>query len=92
MILMCFNIKIASCDGQTTSNIGINNWYAQGQLYAGAQGSIGLHVDVWFYEGNIEIASIGGAILLEVGLPNPTWMSGTFAGMIPCIRWSNYNS
>lgn len=70
----------ASCDGQTTSNIGINNWYAQGQLYAGAQGSIGLHVDVWFYEGNVEIASIGGAILLEVGLPNPTWMSGTFAG------------
>jgi len=70
----------ASCDGIATRNIGIDNWYAQGRVYAGAQGSIGLHVDVWFYEGNVEIASIGGAVLLEVGLPNPTWMSGTFAG------------
>ena len=70
----------ASCDGQNTRNIGINNWYARGQVYAGAEGSIGLHVDVWFYEGNIEIASIGGAILMEVGLPNPTWMSGKFSG------------
>ncbi len=70
----------ASCDGINTRTIGIDNWYAQGQVYAGARGSIGLHVDVWFYEGNIEIASIGGAVLLEVGLPNPTWMTGTFAG------------
>jgi hypothetical protein len=70
----------ASCDGINTRTIGIDNWYAQGQVYAGARGSIGMHVDVWFFEGNIEIASISGAVLLEVGLPNPTWIAGRFAG------------
>jgi hypothetical protein len=64
------------CEGETTP-IGVNGWYAQGSLYAYLYGSVGLHVDMWFVEGDFEIASITAGAMLAAGLPNPTWGKGS---------------
>ncbi len=60
--------------------IGINGWYANGQVYAYLQGSIGLHVDFFFYKADIEVLSLGLAAVLQAKLPNPTWMRGIVGG------------
>lgn len=57
--------------------MGYNGWYAMGQLYAYLAADLGVHVKIGklinekikFFSGKI-----GG--LLEVGLPNPTWVEG----------------
>lgn len=40
------NVEGRTCEGRTS--IGINNWYASGQMYAFVQGTIGLYVDIAF--------------------------------------------
>jgi hypothetical protein len=60
--------------------IGINGWYASGQMYAYLSASIGLHVDLWFKEGNFNILSLSGGALLEGAGPNPTWVKGMVEG------------
>lgn len=69
-----------SCEGQSSGNIGINGWYATGQVYSYLNASIGMHVDVWFTSGNFEILSVSAAAMLSAGLPNPTWIQGTIGG------------
>lgn len=68
-----------SCDGRS-GEMGINGWYATGQVYAYLNASIGMHVDVWFTSGDYEILSLNSAAMLEAGLPNPTWMKGAIGG------------
>lgn len=68
-----------SCDGRS-GELGINGWYATGQVYAYLNASIGMHVDVWFTSGDYEILSLNSAAMLEAGLPNPTWMKGAIGG------------
>lgn len=68
-----------SCAG-SNSTIGINGWYAMGQMYAYVSASIGMHVDVWFTEGDFEILSGAFAAVLQGGLPNPSWVKGAVAG------------
>ncbi|HET9054125.1 MAG TPA: hypothetical protein VFM90_08135, partial [Cyclobacteriaceae bacterium] len=58
---------------------GINNWYAIGQLYAYLNADVGVHVDVWFYEGDLSLCSVEAGAILNGGLPNPTWAQGRFA-------------
>jgi len=58
---------------------GINDWYAIGQLYAYLAADVGVHVDVWFYEGDLSLCSVEAGALLNGGLPNPTWAEGRFA-------------
>lgn len=66
---------------ETGEKIGINGWYAQGQLYAFVEGTIGIDINVFkkikIHE---EILSIGAAVLLEARLPNPFWLRGTVGG------------
>lgn len=69
--------------------MGINGYYANGQVYAGLSGDIGLDVDLFFYKGKFSLAKLQAALLLEGGLPNPIWVKGTarmsyevFGGMI----------
>ena len=64
------------CGGTTG---GINNWYAIGQLYAYLKADVGVHVDVWFYEGDLSLCSVEAGAILDGGLPNPTWAAGRFA-------------
>jgi hypothetical protein len=69
----------ARCEGMDGS-LGINGWYANGQIYSALSASIGLHVDLWFTEGNYEILSLNGGALLQGAGPNPTWLSGNVGG------------
>ncbi len=68
-----------TCEGRS-GELGINGWYATGQVYAYLNASIGMHVDVWFTSGNFEILSLNTAAMLEAGLPNPTWIKGAIGG------------
>ncbi|MCK9451914.1 MAG: hypothetical protein M0Q90_09510 [Bacteroidales bacterium] len=70
-----------SCDGvNPVTNLGINNWYAQGQIYAYVYASLGIHVDVWFAEGTFNIFRGEAGAALASGLPNPTWATGAIGG------------
>ncbi len=68
-----------TCEGRSGS-IGINGWYAIGQIYAYVNASIGLHVDLWFTEGDYEILNLAVGAALNGGGPNPTWMKGVVGG------------
>ncbi len=69
----------ARCEGME-GPLGINGWYAYGQIYSALSASIGLHVDLWFTEGNYEILNLNGGALLQGAGPNPTWLSGNVGG------------
>ncbi len=60
----------------TGAPLGINGWYASGQLYAYIQGSIGVYALGREYP----IMDIGAAALLQAKLPNPFWMRGVVGG------------
>ena len=68
-----------SCNG-SNNELGINGWYATGQVYAFLSASVGMHVDVWFASGNYEILSLNTAAMLQAGMPNPTWIKGAIGG------------
>ena len=65
---------------ETGEKIGVNGWYAQGQLYAFLEGTIGIDIDVFGVNIHQGILDIGAAVLLETKLPNPFWMRGTVGG------------
>ncbi|MFO7829030.1 MAG: hypothetical protein R6V23_10440, partial [Bacteroidales bacterium] len=69
----------ARCEGME-GPLGINGWYASGQIYSALSASIGLHVDLWFTEGNYEILNLNGGAILQGSGPNPTWLSGNVGG------------
>ncbi len=69
----------ARCEG-TGAPMGVNGWYARGQLYARLGLAVGIDVDLGFVSGRYEILSAEIAAILQAGLPNPTWMSGAFGG------------
>ncbi|MEL6355688.1 MAG: hypothetical protein AAFQ37_02030, partial [Bacteroidota bacterium] len=79
----------ARCAGNESSSepIGINGWYATGQIYAYLEGTIGLNVDVFGIKGKYSIIDLGAAALLQARLPNPEWMKGIVGG-----RYSILNS
>lgn len=68
-----------SCKGRS-STLGINGWYANGQAYAYAEGSIGIRVRIFFKKKNIEILKLSAAVVMQTKLPNPFWMKGTVGG------------
>ncbi|HEY6953080.1 MAG TPA: hypothetical protein VI758_11775, partial [Bacteroidota bacterium] len=67
------------CEG-ISGPVGINGWYATGQMYAYLNASVGIYVDLWFTSGEFEILDVGAAAVLQAGAPNPTWVSGSIAG------------
>lgn len=60
----------------TTSKIGLNNWYAQAQAYAYLDGALNLEYDFYFKSGSVEILKLLGALTLEAKFPNPSWFRG----------------
>ena len=61
----------------TRSSMGKNGWYAMGQLYAFLEAELGLHIKIGsLINRRIKLlyAGIGG--VLEMGLPNPSWVEG----------------
>ena len=67
------------CEGQT-ANIGINGWYANGQIYAYMSGSVGIKIKIFKIRKDINILSLGAASLLQAKFPNPFWMRGMVGG------------
>lgn len=68
-----------SCEGMS-GTMGLNGWYATGNIYAYLHAIIGMHVDVWFYEGDKKILDLMLAAILQGGAPNPTWLTGRVSG------------
>lgn len=71
------DVKGQSCTGH--SQIGKNNFYAMGQIYAMIDGSIGLSLNLGFWKGEITLLKAGMGALLQGGGPNPTWCYGLLA-------------
>ncbi|BDQ02020.1 hypothetical protein [Ignavibacterium sp.] len=70
-----------TCEGLPPGTpIGIDGWYATGQLYAYIQGDIGIYVDIWFTSGEFKIIEVGAAAAMQGGLPNPSWLKGACGG------------
>ncbi len=81
--VMMLNLgEAARCAGNENSSepIGINGWYATGQVWGYIEGAIGLHVDVFGVSGDFEILSLAAAAVLAAQLPNPMWMKGIVGG------------
>ncbi len=55
---------------------GYNNWYGMGQFYAAFHLDVGLHVDAWFFHGDVDLVTFDAVAVLQAGLPNPTWVDG----------------
>ncbi len=55
---------------------GLDGWYAEGQVYAGFEGDMGLYIDIFFYEGKISLLTLKAAMLINGGLPNPVYANG----------------
>jgi hypothetical protein len=68
----------AQCEGG--GPIGINGWYANGQVYAYLQGKIGIKVKVFRKNRKFDIIDLGAAAVLQAKLPNPVWMRGIVGG------------
>ena len=81
--VMMINLgEAARCAGNENdpNPIGVNGWYAMGQIWAYVEGAIGIKVNVFGIKGNFEILSIAAAAVLQAKLPNPMWMRGIVGG------------
>lgn len=65
----------ARCEG-SSGPIGINGWYATGQIYAYVRAAVGIKLG----SKRLPIAKLGLAALLQARLPNPVWARGMLAG------------
>jgi len=63
------------CQGQN-SPIGINGWYASGQIYAGIQGNVGIRVKIFGKKKEFNLVTLAVAAALQARLPNPFWARG----------------
>lgn len=65
------------CAGETEP-IGINGWYAKGQIYASLIGKLGIKVKIFGSTKQFEILSMAAAASMEARLPNPFWAKASF--------------
>ncbi|MFM9943715.1 MAG: hypothetical protein ACKVQB_00635 [Bacteroidia bacterium] len=83
--ILGFDVSILRTPGLTCDNLGgaergVDGWYSEGQLYAYFIGEIGIHVDVWFVEGDFPIIKAQLAAAIMGGFPNPNWFKGNIGG------------
>lgn len=84
-----FDLVFVSSDNMTCTDIsdpGIAGFYATGQVYAYLAGSVSLHVDVWFAEGDFEVLSLAAAAVLQGGFADPSWVRGEVGGRINILN------
>ena len=77
--LMLKDFGDATCKGRT-GPIGMDGWYATGQLYAYLQGEFGAQIKLFGIRKRIPILKAGVAILAQGQLPNPWFVKG-YAGV-----------
>ncbi len=82
-LLLGFDLNITKDNNrvcaETGTAPGLNNWYAQGQIYAGLWGEMGVKVDLWFISGRFPFVNLAAGVLLQGGMPHPDWFSGRAA-------------
>ena len=64
---------------ETGTRPGDNGWYAQGQMYAGLWGELGVQLDLLFVRLRAPILSMSAAMLLQGNFPNPSGFRGRAA-------------
>ncbi len=64
----------------TNKPLGINGWYAAGQMWAYVEGKIGLQVKLWGQQRKFEILSLAAAAALQAKFPNPFYARGAVGG------------
>ena len=59
------------------STMGRDGWYAMGQLYAYLAAKLGVHIKIGhLIDEKVSLINAGIGGVLEMGLPNPTWLEG----------------
>ena len=77
--LMMRNFGDAHCLGKS-GPLGMDGWYATGQLYAYLQGEIGAQIKLFGMRKRVRILKAGLALLAQAQLPNPWYVKG-YAGV-----------
>lgn len=77
------NTNGASCEGYP--EIGKNNFYAIGQIYAMLEGKVGLSLNLGFWKGHLSLLEAGVGALLQGGGPQPTWCYGLLRFKADCL-------
>ena len=77
--LMLRDFGDAQCQGRE-GTLGMDGWYAVGQMYAYLQGKIGVQVNLAFAKVRVPILSGGLAVLAQAQIPNPVFIKG-YAGI-----------
>ncbi|OHX67496.1 hypothetical protein [Flammeovirga pacifica] len=78
--LMVKNYGAGAVCANTGRQIGINGWFAQGQIYAYIKAKIGIQVNLKFINGKFDIIDAGFAALLQFKGPNPIYAFGIVGG------------
>jgi hypothetical protein len=69
----------AYCAGSAPP-LGINGWYATGQLYAYIMGQMGVKVSIFGSTKKIPFITLTAGAILQAKLPNPMWARGILGG------------
>jgi hypothetical protein len=77
--LMMRDFGDAHCLGES-GPLGMDGWYATGQLYAFLQGEIGAQIKLFGIRKRVPILKAGLAVLAQAQLPNPWFIKG-YAGV-----------
>ena len=64
----------------TNDELGINGWYASGQVWGYFEGEIGIKTRLWGRDIEAPIIQLGAAAILQAKLPNPFWAKATVGG------------
>jgi hypothetical protein len=67
------------CTGYTPP-VGINGWYAKGQVYAFLEGRIGIFLTLFKEKKRFDVLNLAAAALLRGEGPNPMWINGIVGG------------
>ena len=71
---------VCADDAPNGPAIGVDGWYAMGQAWAYASGSIGIRVRLFLVNINVNILEAAVAAVLQLRGPNPTSAQGRIAG------------
>ncbi len=78
-----YDISVLDLDQEceySNGKMGLNGWYANGQVYSSIDAAVGLDINLWFLKAQVELFQVGVYAALRAGLPNPTWLQGAVKG------------
>lgn len=76
--IMLADMSDYACEG-SSSPVGMDGWYANGQCYAYLSGEMGVKIKLFFIKKKVTILKGATAAMLQAKIPNPTWIGGHLA-------------